>query len=125
MTIAMLCAAAAIWSFWCSLRFLLRAIRCDGKVVGLKECDSDKGGWKVTKAPIFKFKDLNGKTYVVTSSVYAWPARFKKGDPIRVLYLPEDPKSADYPSWFGLWAVTVFFAGSGGICLALAIMGVD
>ena len=104
-----------------TLGFKSSAARADGVVVKLESRRSSgrsgargrgrSGG--PSFAPVFEFKDAEGGSHRVTSSVSSRPAAYDVGEKVAVLYSPGDPEDARIDSFFSLW---------GGPC-ALAVVG--
>ena len=99
-----------------TLGFKSAAARADGVVVKLEsQRSSGRPGARrgSTFVPVFEFKDGEGGSHRVTSSVSSRPAAYDVGEKVAVLYSPGDPEDARIDSFFSLW---------GGPC-ALAVVG--
>ena len=58
--------------------------------------------------PIFSFVDKDGKKHSVESNSGSYPAAYKKGESVPMLYDPENPKQARTDSFEALWFFPIF-----------------
>jgi hypothetical protein len=106
-------ARALVFSPICFVRtssFIRRSVEVGGEVIRL-EHSTDKGTTSYESyAPVFSFTASNGEKYAVTSEISSSPADLSIGEPVRVIYDPNDPRSARIHTFFQTWG-TVFVSG--------------
>ncbi|MDX2229202.1 MAG: DUF3592 domain-containing protein [Leptolyngbyaceae cyanobacterium bins.349] len=104
-------------------RFLARASTARGTVVHLvmrSSTDSADGTVSYAYHPIIKFTAQTGEDIEFESSSGSNPPMYALGQPVEILYDPQDPYRAKIHSFFDLWLATAIMLGIGGI---FAIVG--
>ncbi len=91
--------------------YLQKAVATEATITNLIEREGDDG--KKLYAPVYVFKDSGGNEVKITSSTASWPPVGEIGDPIEVLYLPDDPKRSILNRFFSKWGVAAIFVGLG------------
>ena len=82
--------------------FASRALPAEGTVVRLTERDG-------SYTPIFRFRTHDGRDVEVIHSVSSNPPMWRAGQPLRLLYDPQDPQSAIPDSWTSIWLFPLIF----------------
>ena len=111
--------------------FLRSAVRTQGLVTTLVPMDPEDArsvfGDESTNIPgpmysyAYSFRDAQGAEHGAVSSFGSWPAEFKIGDTVTVLYLPEHPEKAELQMNFDPWADAVFAGQVAVLCLCLGL----
>ena len=99
-------------------RFLTRAKATRGTVVHLvmrSSTDSEDGSISYAYYPIIKFMAQTGEDIEFESSSGSNPPMYTVGQPVEILYDPQDPHRAKIHSFFDLWLATTLFLGVGGV----------
>ncbi len=92
------------------------AIRARATIAQLVATSGDSG---TTYAPVFVFRDMEGVTRKVCSSVSSYPPIGAVGDKITVLYSPGKPNGARVDTFFSIWGIPVILGGCGTFYLVL------
>lgn len=87
-------------SFYRTRKFVERAQKAPGKVIGLYEVPSEDG---TSYSPIVRFNDFKGRVVEFTDPIYSQPAGYKVGDQVEVLYDPHKVDQARVASLFRLY----------------------
>ncbi len=100
--------------------FLAVAIGADGTVVRLEyeRSGSDSGG---AYYPIVRFLLRTGETIEFRSSVGSSPPSYRRGEPVRVLYDPTAPESAEIDSFVSLWFAPILLGFMGSVFSAFVV----
>ncbi len=104
----LLTVGGSIWA-WNSFSFTQRAKATKGTIVAIDEQVSErKHNGEVTRrtftyAPVFVFRDTQGREYTVTASVRSAKRDYELGQEVAVLYDPADPQKASVDSFVALW----------------------
>ena len=112
--IAMICAGliffyGCFWMIQAHRRFVAQAKHAQGTVVRMV---ASSGSRHFTWVPQFTFQDKTGKQWQATSHDSNGLAPYHEGDPVEVLYLPQNPAGArigDLTSSWGEPAALAFF----------------
>jgi hypothetical protein len=108
----------ALWASHQVSFLLAHAVYADGVVVKLEKVF---GRGHQLCAPVFKFTACDELTYTIHSSIYSYPAEFQVGDSVRVIYVKDHPRNAQYVGLFAQWGVVIIF---GCLALGLSLIGV-
>ena len=77
-----------------------------GTVIEMREVpETEQAG--VTYAPVVKFEDKNGKTYIHSSNVSSDPPKYKTGDKVEILFDKNNPDDAFINSFLAKWSGTI------------------
>ncbi len=103
-----------------TLEFLAVAKGADGTVVRLEyeRSGSSSGG---AYYPIVRFLLRTGETFEFRSSVGSSPPSYRRGEPVRVLYDPTTPESAEIDSFFSLWFAPILLGFLGSVFGAFGV----
>ncbi|HKU90636.1 MAG TPA: DUF3592 domain-containing protein [Steroidobacteraceae bacterium] len=115
--VLMLSIAALLWNHTRS--FLARAQETTGTVVELREV-RDKDGGSSTWKPVVKFTTARGRNITFAESFSSSPAPYDVGEPVTVLYLPDEPEEARIRGFGSLWLGATIV---GGIGLVFTLIG--
>ncbi len=103
--------------------FLATASRAEGEVIALERRRSHpRGNRRLTEYhyyPVVKYMAADGQTVQFVGQVGSKPPAFRVGQRVKVLYNPEQPRSARINSFFELWLAPMIFTGLGGIFLLM------
>ncbi len=100
--------------------FLAVAKGTDGSVVRLEyERSGSKSGGSYY--PIVRFLLRTGETIEFSSSVGSNPPSYRRGEPVRVLYDPTAPESAEIDSFFSLWFAPILLGFLGSVFSAFGV----
>ena len=108
---------------WRTSRFTELAQSAEGIVTALAPVGShsnDSTSSKVTYAPVFSFKAVDGKTYSITSTSSNNPPAFNVNDDVTVLYDPANPTNARIDSTFQLWGAPLILGFLGAFMVVMA-----
>lgn len=94
--------------------FIKQAVKAEGIVIDFV---SDRRSSK----PVIRFKDAQDNTIEFTSSVGTNPPRYNIGQPVSVLYLPQEPKNAAIDDFLSLWSGQLVM-GTFGILFAISLL---
>lgn len=116
------CAIGSYWA-WETLGFLRTAKSAVGRVDRFETRVSSREGTGTTRrtttyAPVFTFRDEQGKDYTVTSNTGQNHAAYDRGQEVTVLYDPADPERARIHSFTQMWLLPVIF-GSAGVAFLI------
>jgi Protein of unknown function (DUF3592) len=108
--------APAIWFGYQSWAFLQSAQAVPGSVTALDwSNDTASSGAR----PVVSY-ELRGEPYQIAGTAWANPPAYAVGDPVQVLYPPDQPRAARIYSWFEFWFLPTLL---GGIGLVFALVG--
>jgi len=80
----------------------------EGTVVEvLKEHDRSSNG--TIYRPVFEFQTPDGSTHKFASSMASNPQSYFEGDKERIIYRPDNPRSASIYSFMSLWLIPIGF----------------
>jgi Protein of unknown function (DUF3592) len=82
--------------------FIHTAVRTDGTVIWIEPVRTSRVG-AGTVIPQFRFTANDGRLHIVNSDISVPFATFKRGDPVRILYLPSNPENARIDAFSTLW----------------------
>ena len=108
----------ALVSWYRTRRFVEESVPAFGEVIGLQERRSDD----VTYSPIIRFPVPGGGVVEFTETTSSYPAGYKVGDRVRVLYHREDLRRARVASTWRLYLVVMIFGGLGGIFFVVGLL---
>lgn len=94
--------------------FIHNALRTDGVIINMR-CPNQSTRHGYQCLPIFRFTATDGQTYIVESPTGGNSSDFKLREPIKVLYLKDNPQNARIASFAHLWATPLIFAVLGGL----------
>jgi hypothetical protein len=101
--------------------FSSKAYKGTGTVVELKKVrrlstsSSGSPSHVTTYYPVVRYQTKNGKNVTFTSSSGSYPAPYKRGDRVTILYDPENPRKARIKSFSSMWLAPILGFGIGGI----------
>lgn len=101
--------------------FSSKAYKATGTVVELKKVrrlSTSSSGSKshvTTYYPVVRYQTKEGKNVTVTSLSGSYPAPYKRGDHVTILYDPENPRRAKIESFSSMWLAPILGFGIGGI----------
>jgi Protein of unknown function (DUF3592) len=82
--------------------FIHSAVRTEGTVIWMEPVRTTRTG-AGTVIPVFRFTADDGRLHVINSDVSVPYATFKRGEPVGVLYLPDNPEKAHIDTFWMLW----------------------
>lgn len=121
------CTIGSYWA-WENLSFMRTAKSTLGKVDRFETRASSRVGTgnsgrrTTTYAPVFTFRDEQGKDYTVTSSTGQNRAAYERGEEVTVLYDPADPERARIHSFTQMWLLPVIFGSAGVAFLVVGLV---
>lgn len=92
--------------------FIDNAVSTEGIVIDLELSRSNDSS---AYYPILSFVDSHGNEIRFRSSSGRNPPSYSVGEPVEILYLPEDPHDASINSFFSLWGGAVIMGFLGGV----------
>jgi hypothetical protein len=87
-----------------------------GTVIELFDSLSGERGRR--QAPVVHFNTADGRDITCTGTFVRFPAPYSVGDPVEVLYSPDDPSSAEIRDFESLWLLP-FLMGGFGLCFVI------
>jgi uncharacterized Tic20 family protein len=84
--------------------FLNKAEKTHGTVLEIVERRTSDG---TMYYPVYSFVDIYGTEHKIYSKSGSYPPRYEVGDPISILYDPENPKEIKMDSFVSLWMGTI------------------
>ena len=106
-------------------RFLLAALRTQGRVVGYEEREGrgDGPGLRTYLHPKIEYEDQHGQKQHVTIALGRDRKSFPKGSFVPIIFDPKCPQDAKIDSFSDLWAspLRFFLLGLAAICMLLGI----
>ena len=122
MAIGITMAAVGVGVGFSTWRFLQVAESTEGVVVEFVENRSrEDGRLRITYAPRVEFTSADGEVTTFVSNTRSGSPSHEIGDPVDVLYDPDDASNANIDSWIGLWLIPIIFTIVGFIVLAITI----
>lgn len=109
-----------IWQYFSARSFVNEGVTTQGRIVEMRTVSGNDG---VMFSPVFAYEDGRGGRYLKESSTANYPAKYKPGDTVKVIYQPDDPIDAKIYSFFGIWGVAAIFLIIGGVFLFLGLIG--
>ena len=82
--------------------FIHTALRTDGTVLSMEPVRTTRVG-AGTAIPVFRFTANDGRLHIINSDISVPFATFRRGDPVRVLYLQSNPEIARIDAFSTLW----------------------
>src|SRR6185295_4556319 len=104
--------------FWMRRNISGQVLPATGVVIDQEETDSDG----VTYSPIVKFTAHDGTEIIFTDSISTYPAMFKIGQGVKVLYHPENFNQAHIASSVRRNLSTIILLLLGGILLTVGLV---
>lgn len=107
-----------IFSYLSTKGFMENAIAVDGVVINSPGSDA-------SMRPVVEFTDHNGVKRLHYASLRSDPPRFFKGEKVKILYNPNDPRypvNAKIDSTFDVWGVAIFLSGMGSFFMLLSTL---
>jgi len=103
-------------------RFLAEAVHVQGEVIDLVESWSKDSDGSVYK-PIVRYLTADDKEVEFVSSMGSYPPAYKVGETVEVLYLPDQPGSAEIKGFGEQWLGVLVLGFLGGIffCIGAGI----
>jgi hypothetical protein len=99
---------------WHRAAFVHDAARAEGTVIWLEPVRTTRTG-AGTCIPVFRFTAADGRSIIVNSSVSVPAATFKRGEAVRVLYLPDNPQIAHIDAIWTLWQESIVVSVWGAV----------
>jgi uncharacterized Tic20 family protein len=84
--------------------FLNKAEKTEGKVLEVVERKTSDG---TTYYPVYSFVDVYGTEHKIYSKSGSYPPQYNVGDPISILYDPDNPKEIKMDSFGSIWIGTI------------------
>lgn len=96
--------------------FIATANTAEGTVMTLEKSSSStsKPNRNAKFHPVVHFTTTTGETIQFRSNFGSYPAAYRPGDKVSILYPPDNPQQATINSFFPLWFLTLIFAILGG-----------
>ena len=107
-----------IFSYISTKDFMQNAMAVDGVVINSPDTNA-------SMRPIVEFTDHTGVKRLHYSSFRSDPPRFFKGEKVKILYDPNDPKypvNAKIDSTFNVWGIAIFMSGMGSFFIFLSTL---
>jgi uncharacterized membrane protein len=89
---------------------VISGLRAQATVIGARQ----SGSSRPTYAPVFQFTASDGRSYTVSSDVYAQESAIHFGGRLQVLYWPDHPESARIDAFAPLWILPLVLGVVGG-----------
>lgn len=89
---------------------MMSGLRAQATVIGARE----SGSSRPTYAPVFQFTASDGRSYTVSSDVYAEESAIEFGKRLQVFYWPDHPESARIDAFAPLWTLPLVLGVVGG-----------
>jgi hypothetical protein len=97
-------------------RFVQTASHAQGTVSKLNGRDGEK-----VLYPVFTFEDSRGTLHSIESLSGSYPAAYKVGDSVAVIYQPDKPDNAEIESFLNIWIWPIALAGFGAFDLLIGL----
>lgn len=117
-TVGIMAIVAGSFSAHKTKRFLARAQAARGTVMHLvmrSSTDTEDGTVAYAYYPIIRFTAQTGKEIEFEAGTGSNPPMYAMGQPVNVLYDPDEPYRAKIHSFFDLWLVTTLCLGIGSL----------
>jgi hypothetical protein len=111
---AIMCLIISVIAYWHARNFMHSAIRAPGTVIRLEQHGSESGTFYY---PIVTYRDVQGATQELYSSVGSFPPSHNAGEAVTVLYVPGQPHKAKLDGFFDVWGLAAITGGLGGFWL--------
>lgn len=98
--VALIPFSIAVYAFFSTRAFLARAVHCQGSVVELRSFQGEHG---TMYTPIYTYKDSAGVERRESVGYSSNPPGYAVGDPISLLYDPQNPQEVCGDSFWALW----------------------
>jgi uncharacterized protein DUF3592 len=126
----LLCGAGAVALLWAGVviyrnrQFVAQAAQATGTVTAVV---MGVGSEEVLYFPVVRFQTRDGQAIEFTSGVGSSPSRFKTGQPVSVIYNPQQPQKARLNSGLFLWGgpTLLIILGCGLGLLGLVLVGIQ
>jgi hypothetical protein len=99
--------------------FIQRSITTNGTIVRLQV---DSQGGRTDYAPVFSFVAEDRSSYTVISGTESNPPAFTVGQPVRVIYLENNPATARLDTFLDLWFFPSVSCGLGFLFAAASFL---
>jgi len=112
LVIGIICLGISAKLYSDTLAFLSKATSTRGIVIDLEERTSTNsdGNYTITYYAVVEFIDSRGYAMQFTSKNGRNPPGFRRGQPVKVLYEPENPEFARIGTFGELWLFTILLA---------------
>ena len=101
--------------------FIHTALRTDGTVIWLEPVRTTRTG-AGTYVPVVRYTATDGRLHVINSDISVPFASFKRGDPVRVLYLQSNPEIARIDAFSTLWQAPLVVALWGAVWSSIPVL---
>jgi hypothetical protein len=101
--------------------FIHTALRTDGTVIWLEPVRTNRTG-AGTYIPVFRFTANDGRLHIINSDVSVPFSTFKRGDPVRVLYLQSNPETAHIDAFSTLWQESLVVGIWGAVWSSIPVL---
>jgi hypothetical protein len=109
-----------LWQYLEARSFVNNSVSTQGKVIRMETLSSSDG---VMFAPVFEFSDEEGLRYLKASDTGNYPAKYRAGETVEVLYLPDNPIDAKISSNFSVWGGAMILLIIGALFLFFGAVG--
>ena len=99
--------------------FLNKAEKTNGTVLEVVERKTSDG---TTYYPVYSFVDVYGTEHKIYSNSGSYPPQYEVGDPISILYDPDNPKEIKMDSFGSIWIGTIIAGVLGAIPFFIGIV---
>lgn len=103
-------------------------VRAEGEYVVSRGEEGTKPDFGIEKKyryrPEIRFKTHAGRTIDFIAPIATRPSRYAIGDPVEVLYDPQNPHAAQINSFLYLWFTTLMLVGFGLFFVGMGMLGV-
>jgi len=102
--------------------FTRTALRARGTIIRMVEKPGRDS--KTVYYPVFSFRDLQSRRYIVNSTSGQNTPAYKAGDVVQVLYQEYSPANAEIENHHAIWGRAVIFgwAGAGSLLVGLGLL---
>jgi len=115
--------AGALFSFVHTRDFAARAVEAQGVVTDLvRSRSSSRSSGSGSYSPVVAFETAQGQRIEFTGSLSTNPPAYRPGERVRVLYLPDDPYSADIGDFWNQWFLSILLGGMGTVFAAVGVV---
>jgi len=109
-----------LWQYFEARSFVENSVTTDGKVMRMDTLSGNDG---VMFAPVFEYTDENGNRYLKASDTGNYPAKYRVGVTVKVLYQPDDPIDSKIDSDFSVWGIATILLIVGGLFVFFGLVG--
>jgi hypothetical protein len=107
---------ASIFVYHHTQNFVHSASRAQGTVSKLVGRDGEEFLY-----PVFTFEDSQGTAHNIESLSGSYPAAYKVGDSVAVIYQPDKPENAEIDSFLNIWIWPIGLASFGTLNLLFGL----